>query len=173
MIIFITWLPDFFPPPKHETRLIFHLELFNIDAKQRRWTHRLDHQSITTSQSRSTRATRSFAHATLMEAYLLPSRAVRPPAILGSDRRGLLPLAAFPLLSPLPCPHPPSFELARRGSGSPRGCSHHYCASTSLLWRIFPALSPPLSDPILSYRRSTQISSLKLGFFFFFFFEPV
>lgn len=44
--------------------------------------------------------------------YFLPSR-------LGGDRRGLLPLAAFPLLFPLPRPHPPSLTLAQRGSRSP------------------------------------------------------
>lgn len=44
----------------------------------------------------------------------------------GVDRRGLLLLAAFPSLSPLPLPHPLSFTLSSVWNSFLSGCSHHH-----------------------------------------------
>lgn len=72
-----------------------------------------------------------------------------PHRSAGADRRGLLLLAAFPLLSPLSLPHPPSFTLSTVWNSFPSGCSHHHISilltqpSFSVVWQasVLPSFS--------------------------------
>lgn len=70
-----------------------------------------------------------------------------PHRSAGADRRGLLLLAAFPLLSPLPLPHPPSFTLSTVWNSFPS--FHHHISilltqpSFSVVWQasVLPSFS--------------------------------
>lgn len=80
----------------------------------------------------------------------------------GVDRRGLLLLAAFPLLSLLPLPHPPSFTLSTVWNSFPSGCSHHHISvlltppSFSVFWQASALPSFSSLSVLVSCRRSTR-----------------
>lgn len=89
-----------------------------------------------------------------------------PHSSAGVDRRGLLLLATFPLLSPLPLPHPPSFTLSAVWNSFPRGCFHHHISvlltqpSFSVIWQasVLPSFSSSFCLTIHEAGHSTQRS---------------
>lgn len=93
-----------------------------------------------------------------------------PHCSAGADRRGLLLLAAFPLLSPLPLPHPPPFTLGTVWNSFPSGCSHHHISilltqpSFSVVWQasVLPSFSS-LSVFVSCWRSRRQGTSLQEG----------
>lgn len=172
---FMTWLPMIFfffshTRDKSQAEIIFCLNCWIIDAKHcaeiADWSRRGSNHDKPVQIQIHMCYTLCACNINGGEVYLLPSRAAASAVIGAVCSRA----AAFPLLSPLPRPHPPSFTLCTPWISLSSGCSHHYRASTSLLWRIYPALLPLLSDPILIHRWSTELSSLKPVFFFSFFF---
>lgn len=87
-----------------------------------------------------------------------------PHRSAGVNRRGLLLLAALPLLSPLPFPHPPSFTLSTVWNSFPSGCSHHHISmlltqpSFSVVWQasVLPSFSSLCFCPMLTLHEAGQ-----------------